>query len=259
MIRNLAMLCLLAFASCSSIGTTSDKAPALRVLAYNIKHGEGMDGKLDLERVAELIRRFDPDIVTLQEVDRECARTNGVDQAAWLGEACGMHAAFGGFMPYDGGDYGMAVLSREPMLEVTNLRLPDGSEPRTALAVRVNSAQGEVIVCGIHFYRTETERLAQAQVVTEHFRDSDVPVILAGDFNSKPGSQVMEVLEQGWLNIPKGGSALTFPANDPNREIDYCLVQPAESVQSHTLIVVDESLISDHRPLLLELKLASGR
>jgi endonuclease/exonuclease/phosphatase family metal-dependent hydrolase len=61
----------------------------LRVLAYDIRHGQGLDGRLDLDRIARLIMRAEPDLVALQEVDRGAARTNAVDQAAVIQKSCG--------------------------------------------------------------------------------------------------------------------------------------------------------------------------
>lgn len=252
--RLLPILCVLFVCACTAGEGASESSPPLRVLAYNIKHGLGMDGELDLQRVADLIMRLDPDIVTLQEVDRECTRSGGIDQAAWLADACGMYSAFGSFMPYQGGDYGMAVLSRGPILDVNNLRLPDGDEPRTALAVRVSTPMGDLVVCGIHLYRTEAERLAQAETIIEHYGSSDVPVILAGDFNSRPGSPVMNRLAEVWEIVPKTGPVFTFPADAPDREIDFCLVRPVQRLRPLSLVVIDEPLVSDHRPLLLEVE-----
>ncbi len=102
----------------------------LRVAAYNIKHCQGMDGVVDLDRVAAVLRALDADAVTLQEIDRGVERTGGVDQAARLGELLGMESVFGDFMPYQGGEYGMAVLSRLPILGSKNHRLPERAEPR---------------------------------------------------------------------------------------------------------------------------------
>lgn len=247
---------LLLLAACQ--GTHASEPKPLRILAYNIRHGAGMDDQLDLERAAQLIRDHDPDIVTLQEIDKLCARTNGVDQAAWLGEACGLHSAFGDFMPYQGGEYGMAVLSRYPILEVHNLRLPDGSEPRTALGVEVLTPQGPVTVVSIHLYRTETERLAQAETLMDFYRDWDQPVILAGDFNSLPGTAVMQRLAEDFAEVPCTGSNLTFPADEPVKQIDYCLVRPGERVLTQSMRVIQEPLTSDHRPLLIEISLEPG-
>lgn len=73
----------------------------LRVLTYNIHHGEGTDGKFDLDRIAKLISAQEPDLVALQEIDVKTARASGVDQAAKLAKLTGMHYAFGRFMKYD--------------------------------------------------------------------------------------------------------------------------------------------------------------
>ena len=136
----------------------------IRVLAYNIHHGEGMDSVLDLARIAALIRDADPDLVALQEVDSVVERTERTDQAAELGRLTGMEYRFGSFMPYQGGAYGMAVLSRWPIEEETNWRLSDGAEPRTALGVRVRTESDQTLVLvGIHFYRSPEEWLAQAE------------------------------------------------------------------------------------------------
>ncbi len=102
----------------------------LRILAYNIHHGAGNDEVLDLERIAELIRSLDPDLVALQEIDNRTERTGGVAQAARLGQLTGMGSAFGKFMDYQGGEYGMAVLSRLDYEKPTNHVLPAGPEPR---------------------------------------------------------------------------------------------------------------------------------
>ena len=228
----------------------------LRVLSYNIKHGRGNDGRIELERAARVIEALEPDVVTLQEVDENCGRSGGVDQAAWLGERLGMHARFGPFMDYDGGRYGMALLSRHPIQSWENLVLPPGAEPRSALAARVRLASGrELVVVGIHLYASEQERLAQAQRVIERFVDEEVPVILAGDFNSAPGSPVMRAFEAHWVNPDKGEDRFTFHAAEPRSEIDYVLVRGGEGVRVRRVDVIDEPLVSDHRPLVLDLLL----
>lgn len=233
----------------------------LRVLAYNIKHGQGMDGRVDLERAAEVIRRLDPDVVTLQEVDRGVERTGGVDQARRLGELTGMEAVFGPFMAYDGGEYGMAVLSRLPVLRRVNHRLPDGAEPRSALEVRVGVGpeRRQVAVVGIHLYRTPEERLAQAEALAAALSDESdeaLPVVLAGDFNSPPDSRVLARLEDaGWSVLPKDGPRATFPADAPDREIDYVMLRPAGAFEVVEHRVVDEPRVSDHRPVLAVLRM----
>jgi endonuclease/exonuclease/phosphatase family metal-dependent hydrolase len=226
---------------------------ALRVVAYNVKHGLGMDGEVDLARIASVLRPFYADVITLQEIDRGTGRTEGVDQARRLAGMLGMTAHFGSFMPYDGGEYGMAVLTRLPVLAVENIRLPDGEEPRTVLDVRVAVGLDEqpVSVVGVHLYRTEEERLAQAGAMSDHFQGAEHPVILAGDFNSQRGGPVLDLLtSRGWAIAEKTGDANTFPADAPVREIDFVMYRPEDALEVEEHYVIEESVASDHRPLL---------
>lgn len=246
------------FASFESPGTREVQAPpTLRILAYNIKHGRGMDGAVDLRRIAEVIDRAKPDVVALQEVDSAVERSGRVDQATILGELTGMHSVFGTFFDYQGGRYGMALLSRYPFISHTNHLLPKGVEYRAALAgrIRVGDDGPEVVVVGIHLVWTGEERYSQAARLIEIFRGETTPVILAGDFNSTPDSEVMDLLGTAWRVPPKGEDRFTFPADAPDREIDYILYRPGERFEAVEHRVIHEPSASDHRPVLLELAL----
>lgn len=234
---------------------TSCSKPTLRILTYNIRHGEGMDRQLDLDRTAEVIKHLNPHVVFLQEVDKITNRTNQVDQSKKLGELTNMFSVFGKFMDYDGGEYGMAVLSRFPFKETRNHVVPPGVEPRSALTVSIDVDGEEVIFCGIHFYRTAEERYAQAKKVVEIFRDETSPVILGGDFNSTPDSEVMNLLNQHWFIPEKGVDHFTFPSDSADKEIDYILLRPQERFEVISIQVITEPMASDHRPVLLEVKL----
>ncbi len=232
------------------------RTDTLRVLAYNTHHGEGLDGVLDLDRIAEVINQVEPDVVTLQEIDRVVDRTGDVDQAAEYAALTGTEPLFGDFMEYQGGHYGMALLSRLPILDWTNHRLPDGAEPRSALTARVSlpGTGREAVISGIHFYRTEEERLAQARTLMDALEDEEGLVILAGDFNSLPGSPVMELLASEWAVPEKPFSPFTFPSDGPAREIDFILIRPKTGFRVLEHRVLDEAVASDHRPIFLVLE-----
>ena len=234
---------------------TAASADTLRLLAYNIHHGEGMDEQLDLERIAALIREVDPDLVTLQEVDSVTSRTMGVDQIAELGRLTGLQPVFGRFMAYRGGAYGMALLSAWPVAESVNYRLPDGEEPRTALAAIVTSPKTghSLRLIGIHFYRTDEERLAQAVALEGLLADDTIPTILAGDFNSTADSEVMLYLADSWHVVAKGADHLTFPSYQPVREIDFVLLRPRDVFDVAAQRLLDEPVASDHRPVVVDL------
>lgn len=246
----------LLIAGCATPRSQAPRARAspdtLRLVAYNVHHGAGMDEAIDLARIARLLGGLEPDLVALQEVDRGVRRTGGLDQAAQLGALTGMEPVFGEFMPYQGGSYGMAVLSGLPVLSSVNHRLPDGEEPRSAVALRVRLPSGRGLVfVGIHLYRTADERLAQAVRLVELMARDTLPVVLAGDFNSEPGSAVLDTLRAHWAVVEKGGDRLTFPSYEPDREIDFMMLRPAGRFRVIEHRVVDEPVISDHLPLLL--------
>src|SRR6266550_6659404 len=88
----------------------------LRVMTYNIHVGVGMDKKLDLKRIADVINDQHPDLVGLQEVDRGVKRTQGIDEIAELARLTRMQFVFAHNLDYQGGQYGVAILSRFPIL-----------------------------------------------------------------------------------------------------------------------------------------------
>lgn len=236
-------------------------APAqdtLRVAAYNIKHGRGMDGQVDLERLARVIGELDADVVTLQEVDRGTQRTGGVDQPAVLGALTGMTASFGAHRPYQGGEYGNAVLTRLPILEErTRAIAPSGGSALTVheVIVGVGEEQRPVSVVSVHLAGSPEERLHQVDSLRAHFADVGHPVILAGDFNSRPGDPVLERLGRDWAVAPKEGPRETFPSDAPDREIDFVLLRPAGAVEVLEHTVAAELVASDHRPILAVLRI----
>jgi endonuclease/exonuclease/phosphatase family metal-dependent hydrolase len=256
--------CIAAFAALSLAAACARPPPrvasagiavdTVRLLAYNIHHGEGMDDAVDLKRIAAQIRDIDPDLVALQEVDSATARTGRVDQAAELGRLTRLQPVFGRFIAYQGGAYGMALLSRWPVVTSENVVLPDGEEPRTALSATLRSPDTgqQVRFVGIHFYRSGEERLAQSTRLQRHLRGHDLPTILAGDFNSRPDSRVMSQLAENWLVVPKGEDHYSFPSYAPDEEIDFILLRPAGAFRVIDQRLLDEPIASDHRPLVAD-------
>ena len=232
---------------------SKDSIPAvIRVLSYNIKHGRGNDGQVDLVRTATVIRRLNPDVVALQEVDNQVQRSGSVDEARRLSELTGLrHYAFGSFFSFQGGEYGMAILSRYPLSEIQNLRLPDGAEPRTSLLATV-AAPIRFRLAGVHFYRTEEERSAQATTLLKAVKGNEFPHIIAGDFNSRPDSPVLQLFSD-WEIPNKGDDHFTFSSDQPRSEIDFIIARPAAAFDFLVTDVVNEPIASDHRPVVADL------
>lgn len=233
----------------------------LRILTYNIHHGEGTDGRFDLARIAGVINAQRPDLVALQEVDRRTTRASGVDQAAELARLTGMNYAYGAAMEYAGGEYGEAILSRFALASIENYILPwpDGSEPRALLVVQVEAKGiGPVTFGGTHLaHDSAVDRLEQATRINEVMGGKmGVATILAGDLNATPGSAPMREFDRHWMDAaPATGSAEpTYPNIQPQRRIDYVLVRPRDGWRVLEATVIEGEIASDHCSVLVVLE-----
>jgi len=257
--RRVSLLAILACAAFFASGRAAEPL-RVRVLTYNIHHGEGTDGKTDLARTAAVIKRLTPDLVALQEVDKKTTRSGGVDQAAELGKLTEMHVAFGKAMDFAGGQYGEAILSRYPLTEVQVHDLPftEGCESRCALAarVRLGEAGPEIVFASTHLEHAKASlRLCQAQKLNPVLAAKNtLPTILAGDFNDVPDSPAIKVLQPHWTDATAGQPDPTCPSGRPRLKIDYVFFRPVDGWHVVEKQVVNESVTSDHRPLLVVLE-----
>jgi len=231
----------------------------LRVASYNIKHGQGNDHRLDLDRTAALLRNIRADLIGLQEVDHLATRSKQVDQARYLGEQLGMQSAFGSFMDFQSGKYGLAILSRYPIESSQEIRLPDGNEPRVALACKIRLPSGKTVMAvNLHldWVRDDSFRFAQAKKLAEFLGGLKIPYVLLGDFNDIHGSRTLDLLSQDALpTATTPNNNFTFSSADPQRRIDFIFASPADSWQVQWSRVYDAPLTSDHRPILAVIEL----
>jgi endonuclease/exonuclease/phosphatase family metal-dependent hydrolase len=242
----------------------------VNVLVYNIHAGKDAAGVDNLERVAALVRATGADIVLLQEVDRRTTRSAGVDHAAELARLTGFEMAFGKSLDYQGGEYGIAILSRWPITAQSTHNLPvdppqeraGGSrEPRAALRTSIASPAGPVSVLNTHLDASREDRWRRQEIVkllalAAETRNGGAPLLMGGDLNSTPESAVQEDVRRAgftdaWSSCG-GGPGLTYPADSGVKRIDYLYFNAPSSCEAATVI---ESLASDHRPLLVRVRL----
>lgn len=227
----------------------------IKVLSWNLHHGAGADGKVDLVRIADFIRKQDADVVALQEVDNQCARSGKVDQAAELAKLTGLHGAFGAAMPYDGGHYGQAILSKHPIAKTEVVRLPGEGEPRIGFVAEIRIPDGSLTFVSTHFHhRSAEDRVAQAKELLAMLEKIPGPIVVAGDLNAFPGSPPLALFTEPWFHVKKQAPAATCPADQPKSEIDHFFARGL--VQTQDAVVLDESVSSDHRPILAVLTVA---
>lgn len=254
--RVIACLSLLAVVTLTPITQWTFAADTLRVMTFNIHHGRGLDDVVDIERIADVIVLHQPDIVGLQEVDVGVERSGGIDIVAVLGRLTGLsHTAFGRNLDLQGGGYGNAVLSRYPIVSGHNIRLRQlgPGEQRGVQVVTVQRNRVPVTVLNTHLdhLADNDERMYSFRQVRDEIMPdlADGCVILTADLNDVADSAVYRaftsLLSDAWS--PGNGPGDTFPADTPERRIDYVMLGEGLSAVA---AFVPETEASDHRPVV---------
>lgn len=246
----LSLLTLLPAARASAEGP----APApIRILTYNIHHGEGVDGKLDLQRIARVIDESEADLVALQEVDVKTRRSGGVDQAAELARLTKMHAHFARAMDFGGGQYGVAVLSKHEIVKTRSHALPNdaGAEPRAAAEITVKIGGAMLTLVSTHLdHRSDALRMRQWETLAKALSEVRGPAVLAGDLNDTPESKLIAAIKKEWTDATAKPGEPTIPAEKPRQKIDFVFISPAAKFKIIESKVIEEKVASDHRPVL---------
>lgn len=259
---------LLAAASVGPAGASPARGRVrLTVMSYNIHVGVGMDKRQDLARIADVIKRSRADVVGLQEVDRGVRRTGRVDEIAELARLTGMDYAFAHNLDYQGGQYGVAVLSRFPILAVDHRRFANlrERERRGFIRVEVEAGGRRLNFVTTHLdYQFADGRLFETRQLLDALRDVRGPLVVTGDFNEEPGApayalMLKEGFSDGWARAgvrPAGpsGDGLTYPADRPKKRIDYVFYRGVGEDRGRgeeAAASVPDTLASDHRPVVV--------
>lgn len=235
----------------------------LTVMTYNVHHCNppSAGNKIDVEAIAKVILAAKPDIVALQEIDVNTLRSGkGINQAKRLGELTGMSYFFSKAIDHGGGDYGVAVLSRFPILDSIKLSLPihpdKPEEFRAVAAVKVRLPSGQsILFASTHLGLKEPNRLLQAEKILERFEGNDLPMILAGDFNATPESKVIQYFDKYFTRTCSADCAPTIPVEKPSKTIDFIMLRNAAGFEILKTTVIDEKYASDHLPVVSDFKL----
>jgi endonuclease/exonuclease/phosphatase family metal-dependent hydrolase len=241
----------------------SEKAEdhVLSIMSFNIRHGKGMDGKVDLNRIAREISLVQPDVVALQEVDKETKRVDGVDLPKVLARMAGEYAGFfAPAMDYDGGKYGNAILTKKAPLDMTAYPLPGKEEPRVLLLLEFD----DYYFCSVHMSLDSASRVEACRKLAQIAKKGIKPdklFFVAGDFNMVPNSVEMRVLSESF-SVLSPFEIKTFPSDNPDRTLDYILVYRGGAGKSFlkklekgklgiASWVQPEKVASDHRPVFV--------
>ncbi|WP_057938530.1 endonuclease/exonuclease/phosphatase family protein [Algoriphagus resistens] len=236
-------------------------AQSLKVISYNIHHGADKNEVNTLEEIAEYIKGTQADLIGLQEVDSMCNRSGKVDQMKVLADITGMHYAFQRHFEYDGGAYGLGILSKYPIIsqqhdQITSIK--NGEKRSLALlSTKISLANKKVLVFAtVHLALDQSMRLIQS-AETLGFLEADSPLILTGDFNAEPGTEEIELFSRQ-LKMADEKLGNTFPVIDPSKKIDYIWTSKVH-IKKVTHVKIPSTIhYSDHLPIEAVLVLKSN-
>ena len=240
----------------------------VRILTYNIRHSRGLDGRIDYERIAGIIKAIDPDVACLQEIDVKTKRSDRRDGLAELARLTGMHGYFAPAIDFQGGQYGVGALSKVAAASVEIQPLPGTEEARAMQALKFEG----FVVINTHLSLTGEDRVASARKANERLDDlisvdgeragNVLPVFFCGDLNEPDAAaEMFQTLGGAWRVI--SSQAFTFRADKPDRTLDYILGNLGGAYTVVGTAVVTETdepavrIASDHLPLWVDVNLVS--
>lgn len=223
----------------------------LKIASYNIRNGNGMDNKSDVGRTASVLISMNADVVALQEIDSMTNRSNSRYVLGELAEITNMYATYAPAIEYDGGKYGIGLLSKEKPLSVMRLPLPGREERRALIAAEFEN----YIILATHFSLTPADQSASIGIISNYAKGCSKPLFLAGDLNLQPNSDQYKELSKSFTILTDPRSA-TYPADNPKECIDYiALYKGADKfAKVETAQVVDAPTQSDHRPIMVSVR-----
>lgn len=218
----------------------------IKVMTYNVRSGLGMDRVRTPERPSAVIAALQPDIIAIQEVDSATQRSNKQYVLGEIAARTAMMPLYAPAIDYDGGRYGIGLLCRQKPRTVKSVALPGSEEARRLLIAEFD----DFVAASTHLSLTPADALASTDIIRrEAAAYAPKPFILMGDFNSTPDSEVIKRLKEDFVIIGKEGVP-TFPADKPDRQLDYIMVANCPDVYGHNERVIADTIASDHRPVV---------
>lgn len=236
-----------------------DEDNTVNIMSYNIKSGQGMDGKRDIKRAAQVIQEACPDIIGLNEVQYKTTLSGFKDQCEQIAEPLGYNHVFGRSINYKGGGYGNALITKYPILEsqVHILPKPRGvkGEERSILKCKLDINGKYVYAMVTHLGLSFEERKEAIIYIEKLVSECEYPVLLLGDFNVESISPEMKpihnVLEDSAVLVQQD-KIRTFNAERPTARIDFIFVSESINVSSANVI---DSQASDHLPYVISVEI----
>ncbi|MGL4519714.1 MAG: endonuclease/exonuclease/phosphatase family protein [Phocaeicola sp.] len=220
-----------------------------RIMLYNVRNGIGMDQVRDYDRLAEVINRVSPDVVAMQELDSAALRTDTHYVLEEFSKRTQMFPTYGAAIEFDGGKYGVGILSKEKPLKHYTVTLPGREEARILLIAEFETY---LLAC-THFSLTEEDQQLSIPILVKALANSSKPVFFAGDMNSVPDSPIQKEINKHFTTL-NNTKEPTYPADSASVCIDY--IYAFNQGDNYTLLKrhVIPSVASDHLPLFVDIR-----
>lgn len=250
-------LFVLLLAGLPALTVFSQKGDSLRIISYNIHHAAppSTPGVIDVDAIVALLKKHPSDVVALQEVDVLTNRSGKRNQAKLLADALGMHVFFARAIDHDGGEYGVAVLSKFPLRDTGVIRLPmdtsKKSEQRVLGTATVSLPSGSAVTIGfthLDHQRDPKNREMQMNAIKQFAAATNTPFVLAGDLNAEPGAVAIQMLDETFQRSCDPCPP-TYPAENPKKTIDFIAFKKSNKITIVSHTVLAEPYASDHAPV----------
>ena len=226
----------------------------VRMMSYNVRNGRGLDEVRDCQRIANVINNVRPDIVAVQELDSVTGRSGKTDVLQEIAVRTQMNPLFAAAIPYDGGKYGIGILSKVKPIRVKRLALPGREEQRALIIAEFD----KYLFACTHLSLTEEDRMQSLSILRNEAKATGKPFFLAGDFNSEANSDFIRELKKDF-QVLSTLTKPTFPANKPKELLDYIIAakQSTPTFVVRSSKVGEEPVASDHRPIWVDIAFAA--
>lgn len=252
LIPGILLLILLLYPTSPTQGQSIMPVTSLRLMSYNIRNGNGMDGRCDLGRIASILRDANPDVIALQELDSMTTRSGRIFVLQELARQTGLHPTYGAAIPYGGGKYGIGILSKELPMHVRQLPLPGREETRTLLVVEFK----DYILLATHLSLTPADQETATGLILQEAEKAGKPVFLAGDMNSTPSSTTQKMLRKDFTPLTDeawqtcDGRCIDYIYTYRNGGTNVCVEQKT---------LVNDHVASDHCPIWVDVRFAPNQ
>lgn len=243
---------------------------SIRILTYNIHSFRGTDGKMDAQRVANILSELNADVIALQEVQQSSAALRS-NQLATLAETLDMEVHFTKTRPQGDEDFGIATLVRHPFHVRAEGTLPSlRKEPRAAQWLSIRAGSTAVDLVNTHLSVNFFERVHQLRSLVQHPEADPRPagvfprlpasdhLVLVGDFNAGYLSPEYRYLSRRLRNAQRCVRRWlkpTYPSRFPLLRLDHVWIGQGWDVENATVVSSPATrLASDHLPLLVTLR-----